>query len=202
MRSGIILILFINFLHCVFAQSDRDVRELRDWMIGNFSSQEQAQRDTNFFDIRLAVYPIWKDRTDGYWLYVEQADARTPNEPYRQRIYQLTLTSRGIESIIYTFDDPLEFAGKPEEVETLSRTELTAREGCEVVIRRQDRETFIGSTVGKKCPSELRGASYATSKAIITKDKMITLDQGFNSMGTQVWGSTQGGYEFKKINQE
>ncbi|MFN3839724.1 MAG: chromophore lyase CpcT/CpeT [Cyclobacteriaceae bacterium] len=202
MKSRIIFFLITSLVSGALAQSDRDLRELRDWMTGNFSSKEQAQRDTNFYDIRLAVYPIWKNRTDGYWLYVEQADARTPDRPYRQRIYQLTLTSRGIESIIYTFDDPLEFAGKPEEVETLSRADLTTREGCEVVIKRQDSETFVGSTVGKKCPSDLRGAAYATSKAVINKDKMITLDQGFNSMGTQVWGSTRGGYEFKKIPQD
>jgi CpeT protein len=184
----------------ILAQSNRDLRELRDWMVGHFSSEEQARRDSSFFDIRLAIYPIWQHRTDGYWLYVEQADARTLHQPYRQRIYQLTITTRGIESIIYTIDDPLEFAGKPDKLEQeVGREELVQRTGCEVVLKRQDSNTFVGNTVGKNCPSDLRGATYATSKAIITRDKMITLDQGFNAMGAQVWGSTRGGYEFLKI---
>ena len=76
MSRGFIIFLITGIINGVLAQSDRDLRELRDWMTGHFSSQEQAQRDTNFYDIRLSVYPIWKDRSDGYWMYVEQADAR------------------------------------------------------------------------------------------------------------------------------
>lgn len=33
----------------------------------------------------------------------------------------------------------------------------------------------------------------------ITKDGMITLDMGFNANDEQVWGSTHGGYRFKKL---
>jgi len=29
---------------------------------------------------------IWEERTDGYWLYVEQAIAGYQDKPYRQRI--------------------------------------------------------------------------------------------------------------------
>jgi hypothetical protein len=200
MKHVVAGLLAVHFSLGLMAQSDRDLRELRDWMVGHFSSEEQARRDSGFFDIRLAIYPIWQHRTDGYWLYVEQADARTPLQPYRQRIYQLTITTRGIESIIYTIDDPLEFAGKPDKLEQeVEREDLVQRTGCEVVLKRQDSNTFVGNTIGKNCASDLRGASYATSKAIITRDKMITLDQGFNAMGTQVWGSTRGGYEFLKI---
>ncbi len=200
MKARIISLLLFHVALGAVAQSDRDLRELRDWMTGHFSSEAQAKRDSAFFTIQLAVYPLWQNRSDGYWLYVEQADARTPDQPYRQRIYQLTITSRGIESIIYTFDDPLEFAGSPEKLEKeLEREDLVQRTGCEVVLKRQDRDTFAGNTVGKNCPSDLRGAAYATSKAVITRDKMITLDQGFNTMGVQVWGSARGGYEFLKI---
>ncbi|MBX2947126.1 MAG: chromophore lyase CpcT/CpeT [Cyclobacteriaceae bacterium] len=181
------------------AQSKKDLTELHSWMVGQFSSAEQAQRDSNFFDIRLGVYPIWKERTDGYWLYVEQASASSLDKPYRQRIYQLTLTNRGIESIIYTFDNPLEFAGQPHKVEALQRDKLTTRQGCEVVLKRKDKKTFVGGTVGKNCGSELRGASYATSEAVISSEGMTTLDMGFNANDEQVWGSTHGGYQFRKL---
>jgi hypothetical protein len=200
MKSRFISVFLIVFSVGALAQSKKDLALLKRWMVGSFSSQEQSQRDSNFFDIRLQVYPIWKNRTDGHWLYVEQASASSMDKPYRQRIYQLTLTSRGMESIIYTFDNPLSYAGKPEVIEQLTRENLTTREGCEVVITRKDKNTFTGSTIEKNCPSELRGASYATSEATITKKGMITLDMGFNSANVQVWGSTFGGYQFKKVN--
>ncbi len=194
---SIILLLTVSLAS--LAQSKKDLQTLTAWMTGSFSSQEQSQRDSNFFDIRLNVYPIWKNHTDGNWLYVEQAAATSIDKPYRQRIYRLTITKRGIESIIYTFNNPLDYAGQPEKVEALSTGQLTTREGCEVVLMKKDKHTFIGGTIDRNCQRELRGASYATSKAIITPSGMITLDMGFNAEGEQVWGSTHGGYIFKKI---
>lgn len=58
---------------------------------------------------------------------------------------------------------------------------------------------FAGATGDKTCPSELRGASYATSKVTVYPDKIVSWDQGFNAQGAQVWGATQGGYEFLKV---
>jgi hypothetical protein len=56
------------------------------WMTGSFSSAEQAAADTNYFDIRLEIVPIWTTRADGHWLYVEQAAAGYLERPYRQRV--------------------------------------------------------------------------------------------------------------------
>ena len=48
-----------------------DLEVLLSQMIGSFSSAEQAADDEDYFDIRLEMVPIWPDRQDGYWLYVE-----------------------------------------------------------------------------------------------------------------------------------
>ena len=42
-------------------------------MTGTFSTAVQATEDPEFFDLSLHIKPIWTDRTDGRWLYVEQA---------------------------------------------------------------------------------------------------------------------------------
>ena len=62
---------------------------LVEWMTGSFSSQAQAQADERYYDIRLEMVPIWTDRDDGRWLYVEQAAASALERPYRQRIYRV-----------------------------------------------------------------------------------------------------------------
>jgi CpeT protein len=55
-----------------------------------------------------------------------------------------------------------------------------------------------GATNEQDCSSQLRGASYATSKVQISPGRIESLDQGFDSNGKQVWGATKGGYIFKK----
>ena len=175
---------------------------LVDYMTGPFSSKEQAEKDTNYFNIELEMVQIWKDRTDGPWIYVEQAVADSKEKPYRQRVYQLkNRADLRIESIVYTLPDPLRFAGDYKKEFPLLRItpdSLILREGCEVVLYMTDNGYFEGGTVDKKCRSDLRGASYATSEVIIYKDKLISWDRGFNENGEQVWGATEGGYIFEK----
>lgn len=96
------------------ADSDEGAARLATLMTGHFSSAAQAAADTaNYFDIRLHVARVWTARADGPWLYVEQAAAETPGEPYRQRVYRLSRRADGAyESAVYTLPDPpLHFPG-------------------------------------------------------------------------------------------
>lgn len=44
-------------------------------MMSQFSREAKAKSDSAFFNILLHVVPIWQNRTNGYWPYVEQAAA-------------------------------------------------------------------------------------------------------------------------------
>lgn len=72
-------------------------------------------------------------------------------------------------------------------VERLTPDSLTTRSGCEVILKEKTKSAFEGSTVAKRCPSEWRGATYATREALISKDRMVTLDRGYNAADQQVW---------------
>ena len=178
---------------------------LVDYMTGYFSSAEQAEKDTDYFNIELEMVQIWKDRQDGPWIYVEQAFADKKEKPYRQRVYQLRNRSDGkIESLVYTLPDPLRFAGDYKKDFPLLRItpdSLTFKKGCKVVLYLNDYGFFEGGTVDSNCTSDLRGAGYATSEVTIYNDKIISWDRGFDKNGNQVWGATKGGYIFlKKFN--
>ena len=179
-----------------------DHETLVSWMTGGFSSAAQAAGDSDFFDIRLHMVPIWPDRDDGAWLYVEQAVAGELERPYRQRVYHVTEVAAGLfQSKVYTFEDPLRFAGARHEDDPLtglSPDDLTARDGCSILMRRRG-DRFIGSTLGSLCTSEMRGASYATSEVIITAHGLISWDRGWDADGHQVWGAEKGGYIFDRI---
>lgn len=179
-----------------------DLQQLVHYMVGDFSSQAQSQRDSDFFDIRLHIRPIWVNDKANHWLYVEQATAAAEAKPYRQRVYKVENDGTGgFKSIVYTLPDQANWAGKyktPEAFDVLKMTDLSLREGCTVFLKKQQDGSFAGATQGVGCESTLRGAKYASSKVSITKTMLLSWDQGFNDKGEQVWGATKGGYEFVK----
>lgn len=188
------------------ARAEKDRRTLASWMEGSFSSAEQAASDPEYRDIRLHIARIWRERTDGPWLYVEQAAAGQP--PYRQRVYRLTnLGDRfgdrlwRYSSEVYTLPgDVHRFDGAwsdPTKLAGVTPADLSLREGCAVVLWFKG-DYFEGGTEGTGCASELAGAKYATSKVRVTADTLESWDQGFNEKGEQVWGATKGAYIFKK----
>jgi CpeT protein len=175
---------------------------LASWMAGSFSSEEQAKTDTNFFDIRLHMTRIWTDRSDGCWLYVEQAAASHLDKPYRQRVYHLTISNDTLVSDVYTLADPLRFAGdwaKPAPLAGLTVDSLSLRDGCSIYLIAEADTAFVGSTRGTGCASDLRGATHATSEVRITREIISSWDRGFDAAGKQVWGAISGGYVFRKI---
>lgn len=196
-------LFFVVFLSTqISAQINSDIDVLLSWMLGSFNSEEQSKNDSDYYNISLEMHRIWSSRNDGYWLYVEQAVAANKDKPYRQRIYHIFEDNDVIKSVIYSIPDEKNFVGGWKDIfmfDNLSPENLEARDGCEVIIKRKDENTFVGSTVDKNCTSNLRGATYATTEVVITKDKMISWDRGFNDKDEQVWGAEKGGYIFNKL---
>jgi hypothetical protein len=91
----------------------RAADEVAVWMMGNYSSSAQAKSDPeNFKSVVLHIAPIWVERIDGRWLYMEQAMADTPDKPYRQRVYRIMDEADGVENMVFELPgDPLRFAG-------------------------------------------------------------------------------------------
>jgi hypothetical protein len=176
--------------------------QLLTYMTGDFSSQAQSQRDTDYFDIRLHIRPIWLTDKANHWLYVEQATAKSPEKPYRQRVYKVEKEGEnGFKSIVYTIDEPAKWIGafkNPVTLDQYKPANLLLREGCTVFLQAQKDGTFKGATQGEGCESNLRGAKYAISTVTISDKMLLSWDQGFNDKKVQVWGATKGGYAFIK----
>lgn len=177
------------------------LQQIADWMTGSFSSKNQAESDGDYMDIRLHMVRIWKDRVDGYWLYVEQAVRG--KDPYRQRIYHVTSPEPDLfRSSVFEFEKPEKFKGgweTPEKFDTLAFEQLDLREGCDIYLRKHGDSAFYGSSIGRECVSTLHDARYASAEIELRQDRMITWDRGFNEKGKQVWGAEKGGYIFDKI---
>lgn len=199
--SLLVLLLAVALSALAGAEDRRD--HLASWMQGSFSSAEQAASDGDFFDIRLEMVEIWRQRDDGPWLYIEQAAAGRLDQPYRQRVYRLVAMDDGaIGSMVFEMPEPLRFAGAFRDEEPLAEltpSDLTEREGCTVVMRWvEDKGRYLGSTVDDHCKSSLRGASYATSEVEVRPDRLDSWDRGWSAGGEQVWGAEKAGYVFER----
>lgn len=196
------------------APVEPSVAMLAERLTGAFSSAAQSAKDPeNYYDIRLHAVRVWASRTDGTWLYIEQATAKMMDRPYRQRVYRLTEPTKGtFRSDVYTLPDAKaavncwKDAGALKSVfEGLTPEKLTLREGCSITLTWKALEggaegegAFVGGTSGTDCSSDLRDAKYATSEVTIMADQMISWDRGYDAKGKQVWGASKGGYVFVK----
>ena len=187
-------------------QPRNDLDLLLSWMNGSFSSQQQAAEDSSFVDISLEMVPIWPERDDGYWLYVEKEAAGSLDQPFLQQVYHLSqLNDSVLLSSMFDIPEPLRFAGQwrnPDALSVLTRDSLEKLDGCTVYLTRSGDTAFIGSTEGRACHNDYRGAVYATSEMRITEHHLVSWDRGFDSTGAQVWGSEKGGYLFVKARRE
>jgi hypothetical protein len=106
-----------------------------------------------------------------------------------------------IISEVYELNKPLRFAGAWKEndpLKNLNTDSLVSRNGCAIMLTKNTDGTFNGKTGEKTCPSNLRGAIYATSEVTLSPEQMVSWDRGFNAENKQVWGAEKGGYIFRK----
>ena len=179
----------------------KELNDLATLMEGKFSSELQSKTDTSYFNISLVMTPIWRDRTDGKWLYVEQAVSTQLDKPYRQRVYHLQHPAKDtFTSDIYTLKEASSFAGLQNDKgkqDKLTFNLIDLKDGCTVTLVHRN-GIYEGGTDGNKCPSDLRGAKYATTQIVLSQDELRSWDRGFDASGKQVWGAVKGGYIFIK----
>lgn len=182
----------------VILTTDKNLEPLVSLMVGRFSSAQQADKDSTYFNISLVTVPVMQGRTDGFWMYVEQALSKSRYRPYRQRVYQVQYRSGYWTTSIYLLKNPDFWINAQDDTFRLNRMRtdsLVKRNGCDITLRRNNR-TFSGKTEYSTCPSEVRGAVFATSEVTLQKDKLVSWEKGFSPDGKQVWGAEKGGYIF------
>ena len=214
MKNILLLIICTNlFIGCSVFESSNDeddikekdtkaMTELLSIMPGVYTSEKQSKLDKSFYNITLRMTPIWKNK--GHYLAVEQALSNKLDKPYRIRVYQIIqISATEFVTNVYTVKKEKKWVGKwktPKGFDSFSDRDLEIKEGCDILLVRTARNKFIGKTAEKTCSSELKGATYATSKMNVYETKIVSWDQGFNAKGKQVWGATKGGYVFDKLN--
>lgn len=207
---GLALLLVTGCVSTGEHSKQAELDTLNKWMTGTFTSAAQSKEDPeNFFPIRLVMMPIWTDRDDGPWLYVEQASETALERPYRQRVYRLQHDERGrLRSVVYTLPgdrkDALKHAACWKEETPLAGVtpdNLVLRKGCAIYLTTDEMGNYQGSTLGRGCGSSLGGAAYATSEVHIAPGLLTSWDRGYDSSDIQKWGAEKGPYRFVQISE-
>jgi CpeT protein len=198
----VIFLLISSFVNAQKKLNQQDLDVLKTYMVGSFNSALQAKNDSDFYEIHLHMAPIWENRKDGFWMYVEQAIVTDLNKPYRQRIYHVSLINDStILSEVLEMKSPLRFAGAYKNIallDKLTSDSLEARKGCGIFLHARNNGSFVGSTNKQDCLSTMRGATYATSEVIISKQMLVSWDRGWDTQSKQMWGAVKSGYQFVK----
>ncbi len=173
---------------------------------GTFSSASQAATDSRYDAVTWHIAEVWPGRDDeARWLYTENWIDGTP-APYMQRISRVSLQDDG--SLIakrFLLPEEADLIGAWEDVERFEQIDAAALrpiEGCDGIIVRAGVSRFEGGTVGRRCGSTYKGASYAISQSTITADGRVNWDRGFTDDGVLVWGPAAGGYRFERVTGE
>ena len=80
------------------------VDRLADWLSGSFENATQADADPTFARLSLNACRVWPDRTDGRWIYVEEAPEGDLDRPTRQEMRRIRIDDQAtLVSEVFAF---------------------------------------------------------------------------------------------------
>ncbi|XBQ16641.1 MAG: chromophore lyase CpcT/CpeT [Oceanicaulis sp.] len=176
--------------------------ELAAVLTGSFSTIEQCETE-GWGCVESELVRIWPERTDGVWLYQENAwlgddpesaDPAAKQRPYFQRIIRLAAQDdRTVLRTIYTMTDPASVVGAFAAPDTIAADQL-GEASCSGPVERIAHGHWYANF--PTCPSGLRGAVRTHSRSIHYPDGFANWDRGFDAEGNVRWGPSAGGYVF------
>ncbi len=172
------------------------------WLTGSFSTHAQSIADPQFHDLHIETISIWTDRTDGPWLYFEQASSTTVDQPYKQRVLQLVENFDGtITMLAFELPAPaLAHAGAwkfASPLNDLTPDVLTPLDGCAIAMTvADDGASATGGSEGTHCRGAHAGVAYATTELIASQGGLRLWERGYDASGNIVSGSRTGPCDF------
>ena len=175
------------------------VERLAGWLTGSFGNDDQ---NSALEHLDLHGCRVWPDRTDGRWIYVEQARASDLDRPIRQEMLRVRIDDQAsLVAEVFAFpagDTPPAGSWRnPRSLDAVDPFLLLPKEGCTIHLIGSE-DAFRGNTQGQGCENSREGATHATSEVVITATMISSWDRGFDAQGSQVWGSETGPVIFQR----
>lgn len=174
---------------------------------GTFSSEAQHRADPRYDWAEARVVRIWPERTDGVWLYQEQAIVNTPGlspeaarqRPYFQFVARVTQLASGVlRRDNFRAKDGAAWLGMTAGDARLARLTPAdlAPPSCHNRLEKVSTGVFTGRT--ESCANSYKGAAWMQSLSVTMADVYVNWDRGFDRDGNRLWGPEAGGYVFRR----
>jgi len=163
---------------------------------GHFSNKKQAQgHPTRYAHIHIKHVKIGKTR-----FYGEQAYNYARQRPYRQFVIDVIEEDGKYRLKNYELNAPDRFVGC-KNLEAISDTHLTYREGCDIIFEQAGEKTFKGGTSTCECYVQWQGKqTFLENNILLTDTEYQVIDIGRDVETKQkVWGSNWGHLKFDRM---
>lgn len=179
-----------------------DFVQMIEWITGEFSSAEQAQKDDSYNNALMNNVQIWPNAANGAWVYSEEALNSDTESPIKQRIFFISEISDSEFSIdVYNLPNKEEYVGawkNPEAFSEIGVFDLKFKDGCTLFLF-YDGFQYSGQTNKETCPNDFEGATYSMSSIIVVPDEIHIWERGYAEGEKLKWGSAKGPYLYKKL---
>src|SRR5690554_2627056 len=202
-RTFISLLLTILTSWSIQAQDlSPDLNQMVEWLSGEFTSAEQAQKDDTYKNATLRNVQIWPNATNGAWIYSEETWVSEPESPINQRIFFISeITDSEFSIDVYNLPNKENYIGawnNPNAFSELAVFDLKFKDGCTLFLF-YDGFQYSGETSKGSCPDNSEGSAYSTSNLILVPGEIQLWDRGYNAENKLVWGAKNGPYIYKKL---
>ena len=180
------------------------IGDLARMLSGSFSNQAQAFENPPLYgNIIIRIRPIQHFQIPS--LFLEQAYAIAPRDPYRVRVLQPRYCDDGSLAVSnFAIASPERFFSAVEDGNKLCllrENDLLPLAGCSYIIEKTN-EGFIGNVEpGCRCRVVRKGReSYLLSQFELSPKTMRTIDRGYDpSTHEHLWGCIAGPFMFEKL---
>lgn len=213
MKKLLVFVVCVLFTHTTFGQIKLDSTDIETYVeriSGKFSTQFNQTIDSTKDDVLVRTI-VFKRYPNVVWLYTQQGEFINGNYyPYRQRVYAVEqMDEYYIRLTIYGFKDDkayydvldytTPYVTSEEWLRNISSDVLILKEGCDIMIWKDNLNAFRGSTKDKDCKGSFGGATYTTSEFVIYPHEVISWERGWDDNGNQKWGPEKSPYIYSKI---
>ncbi len=180
--------------------STKEMAQLCDWLPGWFDNHAQALAEPAWYVHLWLWQRVIPGRIQGQpALFIEQASALTPTQPYRQRV--MVLAPDQVQ--YYACREPERWRGcgaQPERLTTLTEADITLLSGCVLAVQYDNGEFQASPAPGYTCEFVYNGQTRRVVLGWRVNAQTFTCDdKGIDPCtGQALWGALMGSYRFQK----
>jgi hypothetical protein len=158
-----------------------DINRVKLFCTGTYATADSVQPKL------LVTKPIWPKRKDGAWIYAEQKEGDSIT---KQQVWHFYLADDStLVWQFFDFKEPEKFTGLHKNLQlesTLKIFHLQGKTGCELYLRKKQKNVFAGTTNGTECYGALPEVAYCVGEASISVAGLQITEKSFNKDAQEI----------------